>query len=136
MLSGVLRSDRATAVNIEIMRVFVELCRAAVGHAALEKRLSELERGLGRHDEQLGEIFKTLRQLISPPVRLKSVGRLKTTASHIGAFSSIPLESANGMETRNMAVNHSRHTVTTSRLPANGIGASALPNIGTITWQV
>jgi hypothetical protein len=29
MLSGVLRSDRAIAVNIEIMRAFVELRRAA-----------------------------------------------------------------------------------------------------------
>jgi len=71
MLSGVLRSKRAVAVNIEIMRAFVELRRAAAGYAALEKRLSELERGLGRHDEQLGEIFKTLRLLISPPVRPK-----------------------------------------------------------------
>jgi hypothetical protein len=71
MLSGVLRSERAIAVNVEIMRAFVELRRAAAGYAALEKRLDELERGLGRHDEQLQQIFKTLRQLISPPSRPK-----------------------------------------------------------------
>jgi len=71
MLSGVLRSERAIVVNIEIMRAFVELRRAAAGYAALEKRLDELERGLGRHDEHLEQIFKTLRQLISPPVRRK-----------------------------------------------------------------
>jgi hypothetical protein len=69
MLSGVLRSDRAIAVNIEIMRTFVELRRAASSYAVIEKRLEEIERDLGRHDDQLHQIFKTLRQLISPPAR-------------------------------------------------------------------
>lgn len=67
MLSGVLRSDRAIAVNIEIMRVFVELRRVASSYAAIEKRLEEIERELGSHDEQLNQIFMALRQLISPP---------------------------------------------------------------------
>jgi hypothetical protein len=75
MLSGVLKSKKAVAVNIAIMRAFVELRRAAAGYAALEKRLDQLERDrssrLGRHDERLDEIFKTLRQLISPPSRPK-----------------------------------------------------------------
>ncbi len=71
MLSGVLRSDRAIAVNIEIMRVFVELRRVASSYAAIEKRLEEIERELGGHDEQLNQIFMTLRQLISPPDRPK-----------------------------------------------------------------
>ncbi len=75
MLSGVLRSKRAIAVNIEIMRAFVELRRAAASYAALEERLRELERGtterFGQHDEQLEQIFETLRQLICPPARPK-----------------------------------------------------------------
>jgi hypothetical protein len=71
MLSGVLRSDRAIAVNIEIMRVFVELRRVASSYAAIETRLEEIERELGGHDEQLNQIFMTLRQLISPPDRPK-----------------------------------------------------------------
>ncbi len=75
MLSGVLRSKRAVAVNIEIMRAFVELRRAATSSAAIEKRLEELEREtgarLGQHDEQLSQIFRALRQLISPPPRPK-----------------------------------------------------------------
>lgn len=71
MLSGVLRSDRAIAVNIEIMRAFVELRRVASSYAAIEKRLEEIEREPGGHDEQLNQIFKTLRQLISPPARPK-----------------------------------------------------------------
>jgi len=83
MLSGVLRSKRAIAVNIEIMRAFVELRRAAASYSALEDRLKELEREttarFGRHDEQLDQIFKTLRQLISPPVRPTRPGRFQAT---------------------------------------------------------
>jgi hypothetical protein len=75
MLSGVLRSRTAVTVNIAIMRAFVELRRAAMSYAAIERRLTELEREttekLGKHDQQLGEIFKALRQLISPPPRPK-----------------------------------------------------------------
>jgi hypothetical protein len=47
MLSSVLRSKTAIAVNIEIMRAFVELRRIASSHAALEKRLEQIE-GDGR----------------------------------------------------------------------------------------
>lgn len=73
MLSGVLRSKRAIAVNVEIMRAFVELRRAAFSYEAIEKRLEELEREtsakLGQHDNQLRQIFDALRQLTSPPPR-------------------------------------------------------------------
>ena len=72
MLSGVLRSDRAVAVNIEIMRAFVELRRAAGSFDALQKRLDQLELDIGarlsEHDDQLRQIFEALRQLIEPPV--------------------------------------------------------------------
>lgn len=60
MLSGGLRSERAVAVNIEIMRAFVELRRAATSYTAIEKRLDELEREtgakLGRHDASTSPI--------------------------------------------------------------------------------
>lgn len=73
MLSGVLRSKTAVAVNIAIMRAFVELRRVAGSYAAIEKRLADLEREtqarLGRHDQQLDAIFAALRQLINPPPR-------------------------------------------------------------------
>lgn len=75
MLSSVLRSKTAVAVNIAIMRAFVELRRATASYTAVERRLEDLEREthakLGRHDQQLGAIFKALRQLISPPPRPK-----------------------------------------------------------------
>jgi ORF6N domain len=75
MLSGVLRSKTAVAVNIRIMRAFVELQRAATSYTAIERRLEDLEREtkakLGQHDQQLDEIFQALRQLISPPPQPK-----------------------------------------------------------------
>lgn len=75
MLSSVLRSKTAIAVNIEIMRTFVELRRVAISYAALQKRLDELEQEmrqrLDQHDEQLAQIFEALHQLISPPERPK-----------------------------------------------------------------
>lgn len=73
MLSGVLRSDRAIAVNIEIMRAFVELRRVAGSFQQLQKRLDQMELDIGarlsEHDDQLRQIFEALRQLIDPPVR-------------------------------------------------------------------
>ena len=75
MLSGVLRSKRAIAVNIEIMRAFVELRRVAVSYAALQERLDDLEREmsgrLDQHDGQLSQIFKALHRLMEPPPREK-----------------------------------------------------------------
>lgn len=75
MLSGVLHSDRAIAVNIEIMRAFVELRRVTTSYAALKERLDDLERDmtarLDQHDEQIDQIFKALHQLISPPQQPK-----------------------------------------------------------------
>jgi hypothetical protein len=75
MLSGVLRSQTAVAVNIAIMRAFVELRRVAASYTAIERHLEDFEREtkakLGRHDQQLDEIFQALRQLISPPPRPK-----------------------------------------------------------------
>jgi ORF6N domain len=81
MLSGVLRSDRAIAVNIEIMRAFVELRRVAGSFQELQTRLDQMELDigarLGEHDEQLRQIFEALRQLIAPPDRSKRPGRVQ-----------------------------------------------------------
>ena len=71
MLSGVLRSDRAVAVNIEIMRAFVELRRVAGSFDEFQERLDQMELDIGarlsEHDERLRQIFEALRQLIAPP---------------------------------------------------------------------
>jgi hypothetical protein len=64
MLSGVLRSDGAIAVNIEIMRAFVELRRIASSYAALNERLEQIERGMGE-GVQRGRLGSGCRRTIS-----------------------------------------------------------------------
>ncbi len=67
MLSGILRSDRAIRVNIEIMRAFVQLREMALAHRELVERLNELENRVGNHDEHLRQIFEAIHQLMTPP---------------------------------------------------------------------
>lgn len=74
MLSSVLRSERAVAVNIEIMRAFVQLRRMAAEHEDLAQRLDELE---NRYDAQFKTVFDAIRSLITPaPAPKKRVGYL------------------------------------------------------------
>jgi hypothetical protein len=63
MLSSVLHSKRAIAVNVEIMRTFVELRRLVSDHADLAQRISELEK---RYDGQFQVVFDAIRTLITP----------------------------------------------------------------------
>ena len=67
MLSSVLNSDRAIAVNIEVMRAFVRLRDFLATHRELADKLKELERKLGAHDQQIQAIFEAIHQLMAPP---------------------------------------------------------------------
>ena len=78
MLSGVLNSERAIAVNIAIMRAFVKIREVLASHKDLAKRLETIERHLAGHDVQLGKqakeirsVFEAIHQLMEPPVRPK-----------------------------------------------------------------
>jgi hypothetical protein len=63
MLSGVLNSPRAIAVNIEIMRAFVRLRSLIESHAELAEKLSQLER---RYDHQFKVVFDAIREIMNP----------------------------------------------------------------------
>ena len=67
MLSSVLRSKRAVAVNIEIMRAFVRLREMLAANRELAKKLSQLEQHVVTHDKQIQAIFEAIRQLMIPP---------------------------------------------------------------------
>jgi hypothetical protein len=64
MLSSVLRSPRAVAVNIEIMRAFVRLRQMLFSHADLARKVEALE---NKYDSQFKVVFDALRQLMQPP---------------------------------------------------------------------
>ena len=63
MLSGVLRSPRAVAVNIEIMRAFVRLRRVLHESTDLARKLDVMEK---KYDSQFKVVFDAIRQLMAP----------------------------------------------------------------------
>lgn len=67
MLSSVLSSPQAIAVNIEIMRAFVRLREVLAGNKELAAKLVELERKLSTHDQAIAGILDAIRQLMAPP---------------------------------------------------------------------
>jgi hypothetical protein len=64
MLSAVLRSDRAIAVNIAIMRAFVRLRQLLASNKELADKVLEMEQ---KYDERFKIVFEALRQLMGPP---------------------------------------------------------------------
>lgn len=67
MLSSVLNSNRAIRVNVEIMRAFVRLRSTLAMHSELARKLAELERRVGDHDEQFVAVIHAIRELMEPP---------------------------------------------------------------------
>ena len=62
MLSGILNSDRAIAVNIQIMRTFTRLRQAIADNADLRKEFEDLKQ---ISEERFQIVFETLDQLIN-----------------------------------------------------------------------
>ncbi len=63
MLSSVLHSDRAIAVNIQIVRAFVQLKRMLATHEDLARKIESLER---KYDAQFRGVFDAIRELMAP----------------------------------------------------------------------
>jgi len=63
MLSSVLRSKQAIAVNVEIMRAFVRLRQMLAENTELKKQLDKLEE---KYDQQFRVVFDVIRNLMSP----------------------------------------------------------------------
>lgn len=63
MLSSVLRSDRAVAVNIAIMRTFVRLRQLLASNKELAEKIAEMEK---KYDRGFKIVFDTLKQLMEP----------------------------------------------------------------------
>jgi hypothetical protein len=75
MLSSVLKSERAIAVNIAIMRAFVRLRETMSLQKDLVSKLADLERKIAGHDESIRTLFDAIRQLMAPPPKTRrSIG--------------------------------------------------------------
>ena len=105
MLSSVLRSERAAQVNIEIMRAFVRLRQILAVNADIGRRLDELERRAGAHDEQFVHVIRAIRQLMEPP---PLEGRVRFPAA------SFPSQSQETAAWRSCAVNRSTPRISSS----------------------
>jgi len=68
MLSSVLNSERAIAVNIRIMRVFVRMNRLLMNDRQLFLRMELMEGRQDQHDAALEQLFEAVKQLMETPV--------------------------------------------------------------------
>ena len=64
MLSGILNSDKAIAMNIAIMRAFVEIRKVLLQESDLKSQLKEIKERIGEHDVQLNQIYDAMENLL------------------------------------------------------------------------
>lgn len=60
MLSSVLRSDRATQINVAIIRTFIRLRQILTTHKDLARKVEE-------HDRQIAVLFDAVKKLLASP---------------------------------------------------------------------
>jgi hypothetical protein len=74
MLSSVLRSPRAVAVNVSIMRAFVRMRSILAEHQDLKRRIDDLEL---RYDAEFKAVFDAIRRVVQPlmaPAKRRRIG--------------------------------------------------------------
>jgi hypothetical protein len=73
MLSSVLSTERAVAVNVEIMRAFVRMRVVLAANKELARRFAELEARLdkrtAKQDKAIAAIMSAIRELMNPTLR-------------------------------------------------------------------
>jgi phage regulator Rha-like protein len=75
MLASVLNSERAIEASVFVVRAFVKLRSLLATHKEIAQKLTELERKLTGHDEDIKTLFAAMRQLMAPPdTKTKRVG--------------------------------------------------------------
>ena len=67
MLSSALRSAIAVRVNIEIMRAFVRLRRAALVSGQVMALVEDLSKRVDVHDAVITDIVESIRQMVEKP---------------------------------------------------------------------
>jgi hypothetical protein len=65
-VANILRSERAIAMSVYVIRAFIELREKVATNAAILKRLAEIDKTLLLHDSALRDIYQKLLPLLSP----------------------------------------------------------------------
>jgi len=78
MLSSVLNSKEATKINIQVMRVFVQMRHYALSQSATGEQIADLRKLLmlyiEKNDKRVNEIIIALNNLIEQPPKTKKIG--------------------------------------------------------------
>ena len=74
MLSSVLKSPIATAVNIQLMRVFISMRNIHLLNIATTKELDEMRSRIDGQDEKLEEVIAYLKQFIQQSSNRPKIG--------------------------------------------------------------
>ena len=78
MLSGLLKSDIAINVNIQIMRAFVQLRHYVLSQSGTNEQIAELRKLLmlyiEKNDNRVNDIIIALNNLIEKPKETKTIG--------------------------------------------------------------
>jgi hypothetical protein len=67
MAANILNSTQAVEMSVLVVRAFVRMRHILTAHKELTRQLSELERKIGAHDEQIQVILEAIRRLMAPP---------------------------------------------------------------------
>jgi len=70
MAATILNSERAVAMSTYVVRAFIRLRRELLTNAALELRLSKIEKELLSHDAALRTLFSRIKPLLTPEPEL------------------------------------------------------------------
>ena len=68
MLAAILKSDKAVAMNIAIVRAFIALRQFALNYKELAAQILELKQTVGNHNDQLNQIYDALENLLDDKV--------------------------------------------------------------------
>jgi len=68
MLSGVINSPKAIAMNIAIMRAFVEIRSVSLNNKKISQQIKILFDRIGEHDVQLNSIYEAIENLLEDKV--------------------------------------------------------------------
>jgi hypothetical protein len=66
-VANILRSERAIAMSVYVIRAFIELREKVAANAAILRRLAEIDKSLLEHDTALRDIYQKLLPLLAPP---------------------------------------------------------------------
>ena len=67
MAANVLRSPKAVAMSVYVVRAFIRMREELMTSAVIMKRLAEVDKKLVTHDVILKDIYEKLRPLLAPP---------------------------------------------------------------------